>query len=171
MRGYYGTSNRRATRSLIGAIDPLTRYESDRATAFSMAQSAPGNFIGIQLLQPVDERGVVVDEPSSYKVTVLQSRAALETWFASVTYETSPPGYSCDVMGIDKTQLMTSTRPDGTSFFVEALGKTHNVPKRKYAPTPWWGYALAGAGALLVGAQVVTVVQMAAAGSARSRRR
>lgn len=139
MRGHYGNRRHYGNRSLVGADAPdgnaiqrsLARYESDRNKAFSIAQSTPGNFIGLQMLQPVDERGVVIDEPTDYKAAVLPSRASLDDWFASITYETRAPGYSYDVMGIDKTQPMTVTRPDGTHVFVSTLGKTLNVPKLK----------------------------------------
>jgi len=162
MRGYYGN------RILIGADVPdwnsmqrsLARHESDHNKALSIAQSTPGDFIGLQMLRPLDERGVMIDKPTDYKVAVLPSRAGLDTWFASITYETRAPGYSYDVMGIDKTQPMTVSRPDGTHVFVASLEKTLSVPARR-TKSGGIGFWLLAVGTTIVVAGALTGVNAA----------
>ncbi len=149
MRGYYGNSSLIGADVEEGAADrSLARLESDRNTAFTVAQSIPSNFIGLQILQPVDARGRHLDDPSDWKAVAFPSRALLDTWFMNTTYETRSPGYSYVVMAIDKTQPMTVSRPDGTLAPVAALEKTLNVPKSEVRATSDYilmGPMLAGA--------------------------
>ena len=136
MRGYYGNH------SLVGANGREPPHDGgsiyDNRAALELAQRTPGNFIGLQALHPVDDRGVLlsvppedlqgVDRLPETRIEVLPSRSALDSWFKSITYETRTPGYSHTIMGIDKTKPM-SVLPDGTQVPHVAFAKTFNVPR------------------------------------------
>ena len=134
MRGYYGSP------SLVGANGrspnhdggSLARIERDYKAALELAQRTPGDFIGLLSSQPVDDGGVLLDEPSDLKAIALPSRAALDGWFESITYETRAPGYSHSVMAIDKTKPMT-VMYDGTKIPYVLHSKTQSVPRAKPA--------------------------------------
>lgn len=122
--------------------------------ARELAQRTPGNFIGVQASQPVDDRGVLLlDQPPVLKAAALSSRAALNDWFEGIAYETQAPAYSHTILAVDKTKLVTVQGPDGTKQVADYLTKTMNVPAvPKGSPStrsmPWGLIAIGGAAVL-----------------------